>query len=85
VLRNVAELARPLPLEDVREGATLSAEQVRTLLAAAERHRAGPLWVLALATGARQSELIGLRWSDVDLDRSCVTIARTLQRAPKPL
>ncbi|HZU18871.1 MAG TPA: site-specific integrase [Candidatus Dormibacteraeota bacterium] len=85
VLRNVAELARPLPLEGVREGTTLSAEQVRNLLAAAEHHRDGPLWVLALATGARQSELIGLRWSDVDLERGRVTIARTLQRAPRPL
>ncbi|HZU16321.1 MAG TPA: tyrosine-type recombinase/integrase [Candidatus Dormibacteraeota bacterium] len=85
VLRNVAELARPLPLEGVREGTTLSVQQVRTPLAAAEHHRDGPRWVLALATGARQSELIGLRWSDVDLERDRVTIARTLQRAPRPL
>ncbi|HLH70959.1 MAG TPA: tyrosine-type recombinase/integrase [Candidatus Dormibacteraeota bacterium] len=84
VQRNVAELARPLPLEDVREGTTLSAEQVRMLLSVAEHHRDGPLWVLALATGARQSELVGLRWSDVDLERGTVTISRTLQPTPRP-
>jgi len=83
VQRNVAELARPLPLEDVREGTTLSAEQVRMLLSVAEHHRDGPLWVLALATGARQSELVGLRWSDVDLERGTVTISRTLQPTPR--
>ncbi len=76
--RNVAELARPLPLEDVRAGTTLSAEQVRMPLSVAEHHRDGPLWVLALATGARQSELVGLRRSDVDLERGSLTIARSI-------
>ncbi len=34
---------------------------------------------MALATGARQGELLGLRWRDVDLERCSIRIERTLQ------
>lgn len=39
-----------------------------------------PLYVLALSTGARQGELLGLRWSDIDLDEGTVAIRHTLSR-----
>jgi integrase len=31
-------------------------------------------WLLALTCGTRRGELAGLRWSDVDLDRSTLSI-----------
>lgn len=45
----------------------LSVEQVKRLLAAAEGHRLHPLYVVDATMGLRRGELIGLRWSDVDL------------------
>jgi integrase len=36
------------------------------------------LWWLAASTGARRSELLGLKWQDVDLDSSTLSIRRTL-------
>jgi integrase len=36
-----------------------------------------PLVVLALSTGGRQGELLGLRWRDVDLDRKVATLHQT--------
>jgi len=36
-----------------------------------------PLVVLAIATGARQAELIGLRWSDIDLQRRSAILHKT--------
>jgi integrase len=36
--------------------------------------------LLAAVTGARRSEVLGLRWSSVDLDSGSVRIERTLQR-----
>ena len=39
-----------------------------------------PLFAFAIDTGARPSEVLALKWSDLDLDRSTVTIQRTLQR-----
>jgi integrase len=91
VARNVAALARPLRLDDARESRILTPEQIQGLLWVADRRRYGPLWVVALATGARQSELLGLRWSspddprsDVDLEAKTIRIARTLQRTLRP-
>jgi integrase len=37
------------------------------------------LWSLALHTGLRQGELLGLRWQDVDLDRGTLTVLQTIQ------
>ena len=37
--------------------------------------------LLAGVTGARRGELCGLRWSDIDPDRRCITIARSVRHA----
>lgn len=37
-----------------------------------------PLWLLYAATGARRSEILALKWSDLDMKRCKVTIRRTL-------
>jgi integrase len=50
----------------------LSDNEEQDLLEAAERGRCRymrPLITLALETGARRGELLGLRWADIDLDR----------------
>jgi integrase len=39
-----------------------------------------PLWRLAAYTGARRSELLGLWWSDVDLDAGTIAIRRARVR-----
>jgi integrase len=44
-----------------------------------------PLVTLALATGARQGELLGLRWSDVDLERRIATLHKTKNRERRAL
>jgi integrase len=89
VTRNVAGLARRLRVDDARQSVVLTPQQIQDLLRASERHRDGPLWVVALATGARESVLLGVRWStpedprgDVDLEAKTVRISRTLQRTP---
>ncbi|MGI9145294.1 MAG: site-specific integrase [Chloroflexota bacterium] len=42
--------------------------------------RLAALWALAIHTGSRQSELLGLAWADVDLQGVTLTIRRTLAR-----
>jgi integrase len=39
-----------------------------------------PLWLLAVASGARIGELLGLTWPDVDLDAGLISISRTVGR-----
>ncbi len=40
----------------------------------------GPLWVVAVATGCRLGELLGLTWGDVDIAAGTLAVQRTLQR-----
>lgn len=68
------------PPNEPPEGATLDADQARRLRLARIGHRLYALFVLALHTGMRQAELLGLQWSAVDLDAGTVHVGRTLQR-----
>lgn len=79
VARNVTRLTRP-PRVPQAEMRTLTAEQSRTLLRVAEGDRLAALYTVALATGARQGELLGLKWADVDWGAGAIRIQRTLVR-----
>jgi integrase len=57
------------PTSQRHEFNTLTAEQARSFLKAAQGDRLEALYVLAITTGMRQGELLGLRWQDVDLER----------------
>ncbi|BBA95727.1 hypothetical protein RVR_708 [Actinacidiphila reveromycinica] len=58
----------------------LTAEEARALLTATDGHRLSALFELALHTGLRKGELLGLRWEDLDLASGTASIRRTLQR-----
>jgi integrase len=78
VQRNVADLVAP-PRAKHFAIATLTATQASDLLEAAGGNRLHALYVMALTTGMRQGELLGLRWRDVDLDRGAVQIRGSMQ------
>lgn len=75
-----AAVQKPKPAK--REMKTLNIDQVKTLLEAATASRYYALFYLALATGLRQGEVLGLRWSDLDWDTGILQIQRQLQRVP---
>jgi integrase len=58
----------------------LSPEAARTFLAAARGERFETLFTVALSTGMRIGELLGLRWEDVDLEVGTLRVSRQLQR-----
>jgi integrase len=55
-------------------------EHARAFLAHVREDRLLGLYTLALATGARQGELLALQWPDVDFDARTVRLNGTLQR-----
>ncbi len=69
--RNVAAKERPRSSRQRRkkEAEALSREQVRALLAAARGERNEALYIVAVHTGLRQGELLGLKWTDVNLGK----------------
>ena len=77
--RNVTESVKP-PQQTREEMCPLTPEQAKLLLQAA--HEAGDrleaLYVLAIHTGLRQGELLGLKWDDVDLEDGSLQVRRTL-------
>ncbi len=77
ISRNVAELVDP-PLQEEKEMKTLTATEVQTFLAAMRTDHYYALWRLALGTGMRRGELLGLRWSDVDFERKSLTIRQQI-------
>lgn len=54
-------------------------EQAGRFLDVARHHAYHPLWDLALNTGMRRGELLGLRWDDIDLERATLAIRRTVE------
>ena len=63
--RNPASYAQP-PREPATEMAILNESQVGHLLVAAKGHRWEALYHLAIVTGMRQMEHLGLKWTDLD-------------------
>jgi integrase len=77
VQRNVTEMVRP-PRKRKMEMQTLDVRQVGKFLEAAAEERLEALFVLAVTTGMRQGELLGLRWQDVDLEKGVINVRQTL-------
>ncbi len=79
VPRNVTEATDP-PKPALKEMRPLSTEEVHKLLDAVRGDRFEALYVLAITTGMRRGELLALRWQDVDLENTTLSIGRTLTR-----
>jgi integrase len=78
--RNVTEAVRaPRPVK--KEMKPLSPDQARTLLELARGERLEALYALALTTGMRQGELLGLKWDDVDMEAGILQVQQTLSTA----
>jgi integrase len=84
VVRNVATLADP-PGKAHVEQHPLTAEQARAFLEAVASDRLGALYTVAIATGMRQGELLGLTWADVDLEAGTLAVRHTLTRGTREL
>jgi integrase len=57
---------------------TWSVEELKLFLASAHDDPYYAAYYLAVATGVRRSELFGLRWCDVDLERSEMRVVQTV-------
>ena len=65
----MAAIRKPPKVEE-RELEILTADQIAEVRTKLAGHTLAPIVELALATGVRRGELLGLQWTDVDLDRA---------------
>lgn len=81
--KNVADAAKP-PRVVRKEKGIFSADELKIILRTIEENplfrRYYNLVLLAINTGMRRGELLGLRWRDVDFQRHTVTIAQQVQQ-----
>ena len=72
-----------LPKQERKEIKPLDDAQATALIRAAAGTRIENMIPLALFTGLRISELLGLTWSAVDMDRGTITVDKQLSAKPK--
>jgi len=68
------------PTAPRKEMRILSENEVTQLIVSSEGHWIKPILHLALATGMRQGELLGLQWLDIDWALPGIHVRRQLQR-----
>ncbi|HEY3503740.1 MAG TPA: tyrosine-type recombinase/integrase [Actinocatenispora sp.] len=77
--RNVAKLVR-VAAPAKREPTPLTVEQVKILLRSARDYRLYALFVVLAVLGLRRSEVLALRWDDIDLSSGVLRVRGSLQR-----
>ena len=75
--RNVTEAVKA-PQALKKEIKPLNPTQIKALLSAARGDRLEALYVFAIHTGLRRSEILGLKWTDVDLVAGVLSVQRSL-------
>ena len=64
--------------QDRFKGQAYTAEQAQKLLEAIHGEVLEPVILLGLMFGMRRSEALGLRWSDIDLEKQTIVISYTM-------
>lgn len=78
VARKVAGAATPPPVGSTRRGprTTWTAAQLGAFLDFIADDRCLAPWIFLATTGCRRGECLGLRWTDLDLDRATAVVSR---------
>lgn len=83
--RNPADAADPPPVRRCRADGmrTWTGPELARFLESVRDHRLFACWRFLAMTGCRRGEALGLRWRDLDLDRSRATIVQTVVASRK--
>lgn len=74
-----------LPRLEHEEMKTFSSDQAVVFLKEADEGRYFAVYYLALTTGMRRGEILGLRWQDLDFERGTLSINKSLVRVKSGL
>ncbi len=72
-----------LPRYEEYKSQILTPEQAQLLLQQAKERNVEVLLAVAVGTGMRKGEILGLRWSDIDFVKGTLQVSRTLNYLPK--
>lgn len=77
LVRNPADQVE-LPKANPPDTDAWTADQLASFLAKASDHRLYAAWVLMCSTGMRRSEVLGARWTNLDLDQGRIAVVDTV-------
>jgi integrase len=77
IARNPTDDAN-LPAKVRSQAASWTAEQVTTFLGSVKDDRLHPAFLTMVTSGLRRSELLGLRWADVDLEAGTLAVRQVI-------
>ena len=72
-----------LPRVEKKEIQPLNEEQIKQFLEAIDGHKFEKVYKVALFTGMREGEVLGLQWSNIDFENGTITISKQLQKEKK--
>ncbi|USG67334.1 tyrosine-type recombinase/integrase [Brevibacillus ruminantium] len=84
IARNPMELVEK-PRISKQEMKVWDVNEVEKFLATAQEERLYVAFLLAITTGMRQGEILGLRWKDLDFENCSLSISQTLSHDGKEL
>ncbi|WML35672.1 site-specific integrase [Clostridium sp. OS1-26] len=79
ITKNYCTLVTLPKVEKKDEITVFSVEEQKSLINYLEGHRLKMLLAMALGTGMRQGELLGLKWSDIAFDNNTVSINKSIK------
>lgn len=82
VIRNVAKAVEP-PRPPKKQFSTWSKEEIIRFLEASKDDRYYIAFLLAIMTGMRKGEILGLRWRDIDFQTNVLSVRQTLSYTGK--
>ena len=80
-----AERPRRQDHSDEKQIIVLNPEQVKVFLGAVDDPLYSVFFQLAILSGARQGELFGLKWSDIDYEQNTALLKTTKNGSPRSL
>lgn len=72
-----------IPKDEKKEMTVWNVDEVKVFLKNASNNRLYIAFHLAVTTGMRRGEILGLRWKDVDLNKGIVSVRQTLSKDGK--
>lgn len=81
IQKNWCKLVTLPKKEDDKEVKVLTKEEQEKFLEAIKGHELELLYIVALGTGLRIGEILGLKWSDIDFKNNELHVNRSLQKA----
>lgn len=85
VNKNVAAAAEPPKKQEEEKLHTWTKKEVKLFLNAAKDHRYYLVFYIALNTGMRKGEILGLKWEDIDFKAKRISVNRQVYRTDEGL